>query len=143
MKRIVLLQNTSLFQNVHYPQQFTFVLPENASHLLLTFDSSDELVLYDSIVNPNIILHDTLHFEHAIAFDIRTLRELYIRYSSLETDEQCLTLQKNELFDLYSITCIPYEHYLQFTVETPELVLIKPLIRFRIEKSGSIEFTQK
>ena len=142
--RLQLLQDQQFFPHVTYPRDFTLELKQDKRNITVLFASRDELVLNDNENSyPIVVLHDTLQFEHTIDFDLGFLSSLYQRYSLLETDEQCKNVQKNELFDQYSVTCVPEGDYLRFDVETKDLGLIKPVITFRIAKPGGIEFTQK
>ena len=104
--------------------------------------SEDELVIGDMGERyPFIVLHDNLRFEQEIDFDLNILSKLYEKYGRLESDEECNNVKENELFGENKVKCVPDNEFLNFEVETKDLGLVRPVIKFRIRKPGEIEFT--
>lgn len=130
--------------NVKYPEKISIELIENGNKFKAILKSGDELVLGDKKNKHTIvILHDNLNFEHEIEFDLDIFSRLYDKYSKVKTDDECKDVQGNELFDENKSKCDSNNDFFNFEVETKDLGLVKPVIRFKIEKPGEIEFTSE
>ena len=137
--------------NSEFGNEFNSFLAQNGLNNIYTtsFFSRDKKLVLHIVTDPtkiglNPLKKDVpLSQEIAIDFDLDFVTLLYQKYSSLETDEQCRNVQKNELFDQYTVICTPENDYLRFNVETKNLGLVKSIITFKIAKPGTIEFTQK
>ncbi len=139
LARLDKLKKSEIFKNVKYPEEFTLDIVEKDEKFAVILISADELVIKDNVFN-GVNLHDNLRFEQEIDFDLGMLSELYKKYSMLETDEECNSVGENELFGENKVKCTPSDDFLSFEVETKDLGLVKPVIKFRISKPGEIEF---
>ncbi len=146
LNRIEILKSQSSFEqwNFKYPVNYQIGFVENKDIFIAKLKSEDELVIDDlSEKYPKVVLHDNLEFEHEINFNLSIFSKLYEKYSKLETAEACKNVKENELFEMYKVKCTPDDESLNFEVETNDLGLVKPIIKFKIEKPGKIGFTNK
>ena len=128
---------------VTFPKIFHVKIIKNNGVFTANLVSDDDLLLGGLTpiarqATPGIILYKKLEFEKGVDFDLDIYDELYDKYAKLDS---CPS--QNELFDKYPVKCeekkvSDQESYLHYEVETEDLGLIKPVIKFNIPKTGNL-----
>lgn len=146
LKRMASFQEQIKSQRFSYvfPQEYSINIVRNLNSFIVELSSDEEFRIMnnqDSNRNsPEIVLYDKLEFEGEVDFDLDIFSELYEKYSGYD-DNDCRYVRSNELFEDTKVSCDYNGEFLNFEVETKDLGLIKPVIKFKIRKPDEIEFT--
>ena len=138
---IVTQKKTYEVYELSYPASYNVKIEETENGFKSVLETNDELQLKNTENKlgrntPKVVLHKKLNFEHSIDFDLNIYQELYEKYGDLTG---CPS--GNELFDEKNVKCSDDSGYLHFEVETKDLGLIKPMIKFRVLKPGKLDFS--